>query len=481
MFAKYLVALAKAQNTVETKDGDKKTTSSAACRKPLHILYLVNDLLHHTKYHNPNLSQFTIFGDAIQPYVAELVQAASLRSRVKSRARIRSLIQLWEEEAYFSEEEYVSKLRESAAKCATSVPDDLSSDRAAPTSQFTYAKEQPYLMPASHGDPSTPYHDLPAGNMMPHIMPNRSVPIRSDDVRALQFAPGPAEDSLVAAVKDFMAAVEKIESAEDICDDVVEDIDDLGQSLVRDETGEVVVGRTYYGWSRDFCEKMRSRGGRKDTRAGGTRFYSSSRSRSRSPRKRRRYSTSASSTSASYGRSRSRNRSSHNHFRNGGREHTPSRKRHNGKRSCSRSRSRSRSYSPTFEPAITQPETQPPAVNPLSYQMSSHNLRLPAYPTPGGIPPPPSIFQPSLEFNPLAFPPPPPLTPGSLPIPPPPPPPPNYTGPWPPPPPPIPPNTGSNIPSDTQQYHVPPGFPRSSPYQGGQQHYRGPDRRGWQQ
>ena len=237
MLAKYLVALAKAQDTSQAKNGDKATTSSAACRKRLHVLYFLSDLLHHAKYHSPNSSQSTILHDSIQPYVIELIQLASLGNRAKIYARIGNLIQVWEDEAYFSED-FVGKLRESAISGATGVPDEPFSDRATSTGHPIYAKEQPYLIPASHGDPSTPYPDLPAGNMMPHIMPNKSVPIRPDDVRALHFVAGPADEALVVAVKDFMTAVDKIDAAVDVDDDggIVEEIDDLWQSLLRDET-----------------------------------------------------------------------------------------------------------------------------------------------------------------------------------------------------------------------------------------------------
>lgn len=464
MLAKYLVALSKAQDKSKAKDGDKPITSSAACRKRLHVLYLLNDLLHHAKYHSPHSSQLTTLHDSIQPYLIELIQLASLGNRAKTCARIESLMQVWEDEGYFSEE-FLCKLRESQTSGATSVPDEPSSNRATSTGHLAYTKEQPYTIPASHGDPSTPYHDLPAGNMMPHIMPNRSVPIRPDDVRALHFVAGPADEALVIAVKEFMTAAEKIDAAPDVDDDggIVEDIDDLGQSLLRDETGDLIPGRTYYGWSRDFCDKMKSRCGQKAARAVAEGSYSSSRSRSRGRRERRRYSISPSSTSGSYSRSRSRNRSSRNNFKNGRQEYPSS----DGGQYERRTRSRSRSYSPN---ATTEFDIQASASNRLT--MSSQTPRPPAYHIPGGIPPPPPIFQPGMEFNSLPFPLLP-LAPGIVPIPPPPPP--NYTGPWPPPPPPLPPNTGSRILSDIQQHHAVPGLPRPAPYQGEQQHFRGPD------
>lgn len=260
-----------------------------------------------------------------------------------------------------------------------------------------------------------PYFDLPAGNLMPHIMPNSSAAIRPDQVRALQFVAGPADDGLVHAVKDFLKEVNDIDdSAQADVSAIVTDIDELGQTSYQDEDGDVVYSDTYYGWSRTFCEKMKKRRDGDNGRETRARSYSSSRSlsrsRSRSPRKRRRYSDSISSRSAS----RSRSRRSRD-----GRRAESSRRRVSGDH---RKRSRPRSYSPDQSHALPAP--------PLT-RGNSH----PA----GGVAsqfPPTMITQtngPPFHGLPNQIPFPPALGPGGLPFPPPPPPPPpNYAGPWPP-------------------------------------------------
>jgi CID domain len=467
VLGKYLVSSAKAQDT-RHGDGENIGSSARVSRRRLHLLYLLNDLLHHTKYHTPSSSQFPTFSSSIQPFLADLIELASFENRPRTRVRIEDLLKLWAEEGYFRTD-YVDKLREAARNNTSASVKGLPLERSGSTNRTSDSKEQPYVMPASHGDPSTPYHDLPAGNMMPHIMPNRSVPIRPQEIRALQFAAGPADESLVVAVKDFMTAVAEIDSGGmDVREDegIIEDIDELGQHSIRDETGELVSGRTYYGWSHDFCDKMKSRGQRKDIRSGRERSYSSSRSRSRSPRKRRRYTNSPSSRSTSYSRSRSRDRGSHK-FRNGGLEYSRSDR---GRREM-RSSSRSPSYSPSFQPAPTRSDPELPAGNAPLNHMSSQDPRRQGYPIPQNIPPPPSISPPGTAFNPHAFPPPP-MGPGGLPIPPPPPP--NYSGPWPPPPPPLGPNMAFNSTPGTQSYQSPQGFSRPPPpQQGGQQHYGG--------
>ncbi|KAI9870790.1 MAG: hypothetical protein M1823_008639, partial [Watsoniomyces obsoletus] len=94
-------------------------------------------------------------------------------------------------------------------------------------------------MPSTHGDPSLPFYELPAGNLMPHIVPKRSTSIRPDTIRPLQFAAGPADEGLVNAVKDFLRDIEHIDDAYAIEEkEIVADIDDLGQLSYRNEAGE---------------------------------------------------------------------------------------------------------------------------------------------------------------------------------------------------------------------------------------------------
>ena len=307
---------------------------------------------------------------------------------------------------------------------------------------------------------------------MPHIMPNKSIPIRVDDVRALQFVAGPADDDLVVALKHFMSAVEKLDNTVmDVHDDEgnTEDVDELGQPLFRDEAGEFVTGHTYYGWSRAFCEKMRGRSV-KVARSGRERSYSSSRSRSRSPRKRRRYSHSTSSTSASYSRSRSRNRSTYNKTGHGRQEDSSSERGHHD----DRPNSQSRIYHSTFQPAMSQPDTQPREKKGPFHEMSAQGFQHPAYSLPESIPLPPSLSAPNKRFSQHDFPPPP-LGLGNIPIPPPV----NYSGPWPPPPPPPPSNMVFKASSSKEPYYPSQGFSRPPSYQGEPGHGNDSDHNQW--
>lgn len=351
MLGKYLVALSESFKPTSLEDGYPQTGSRrhSGKRNRLHILYLLNDVFHHTKYHaNNGPSAFVTFSSALQPHVVELLGFAASYDRKKNPKHYRRLNQLlgaWSDRGYYSTD-YINKLREAvnnaesvdAIKASVGLVDD-----AANTQPKGNRRDAPYVMPPTHGDSSTPYYDLPAGNFVPHIIPDSTAPIRPDIVKPLQFVPGPADQKLVGALKKFFNDVDRIYGSTDfeLGENTEIDINELGQTIVRDEkSGDIVDGDTYYGWSRDFCVQMKRR---------KEKYSARNRSRSGShaadDRRRRRYSDSNSS-----GYSRRDDRMS----RSSSRSHSRGRRRHSRSRSKSplreghgrRSRSRSDSYSP---------------------------------------------------------------------------------------------------------------------------------------
>ena len=459
---KYLVALSLSFARVADRD-DQKAAGGAAPSgrwRQLHVLYLLNDLLHHTKYHVESPSASSILTGNIQSYLVELFGAASaysLEVYVKQHRRIADLLDIWEANVYF-QSSYIRKLRDTALNASKAGFANTDEDaKLLEESPREERKDAPYILPSSHGDPLTPFYDLPAGNIMPHIMPNSAKAIDPKLVKALQFTAGPADEHLVVVVKEFLRNVESLDAHgfEDRQDEM--DIDELGQPVLGGENKRnVLEGEGYYGWSRAFCKKMKNRelelgdGGKIMGRAGSI-------DRSQSPRKRRRYSDSGSSRSrgrtGDKGRSSSSSSSQGTKRRNGQnsslRPRNPLREQRRYRSISSRSRSRSRSYSPpqTF-PVFPNPPP-PPNMPPLQQTQAP------------GLSPPPSMSFPhpfSKRF---------PLGPGAIPIPPPPPP--NYHGPWPPPPPPPMPNSlsGSAVPPPASpagprmmQNHLAPAFER---------------------
>ncbi|PLB42337.1 RNA polymerase II-binding domain-containing protein [Aspergillus candidus] len=416
--AKYLVALSGSLDDSEKPGGGRPRPSGK--RKRLHILYLLNDLFHHTKFHLDSTASFSTLSGSIQPFIVELLGYAASYDRAKNpkhHRRLDELLDIWEQNGYYGSD-YVNKLREVVKNSALSGPVKASVD--VETSNLDFAKKQPgkdapFVMPATHGDSSTPFYDLPAGNLVPHIIPNVTVPLRPDSIKPLQFLAGPADEKLVTALKVFLSDAESIYDARkpEPKEDQVVDIDELGQTVIRDgSTGDIVAGSTYYGWSRGFCQEMKKR----DT-SSSFRSRSRSRSRSETPR-RRRYSDSLASDDSRWSRSRSRSRT------------PPRRQDHYDSRSRSPSGRGSGSRERSYSPQPPAPRSVPPPLPqqpPFPHtQQHPHGYAPPHFPPP---PPPQMHFPPPAGSPPTGYPP---AIPPGLP---PPPPPPNYQGPWPPPPP----------------------------------------------
>ncbi|KAL4864195.1 hypothetical protein BDV12DRAFT_176549, partial [Aspergillus spectabilis] len=417
LLAKYLVALSGSFTEDNTKQA--QTPRPSVKRKRLHMLYLLNDLFHHTKYHNSSTAAFSSLSGSLQPHFVELLSYAASYDREKHpkhHKRLDELLDIWQENEYFSVD-YVGKLREVVVNSAVSGPVRMSATPGADVVEpDRKLRDGPFVMPSTHGDPSTPYYDLPAGNLIPHMVPNSSVPLRPDMIKPLQFLAGPADGKLVNALKVFLKDVDRIYAPGEVeaKNDEVVDVDELGQTVIRDAiSGEILEGETYYGWTRSFCHEMKKRNAR-----------DRSESWSRSPPKRRRYSDS--SDDSRYRSSRSR---------------TPPR----DSRRYSRSRSRSRSRTPRRLGSREKSYSPPPA--PGLHQQTQHNHPQTPYAQPPGFPPQP----PQMTFPPSA---------NTFPLPPP-----NYPGQWPPPPPPslpnYPPNFPPHYPQAPQQMPQLPAAPES--------------------
>ncbi|KPM36863.1 hypothetical protein AK830_g9685 [Neonectria ditissima] len=387
---KYLAALSK--NLLD--DGERPS----AKRRRLHLLYLVNDALHHVVIKNGDAKFATVWDAGLPSLVAS---AAAFDNCPKHKKKLENLIDMWEEKQYFTSD-LVSKLRDALTNGVVSQPTTAPQPS---TTSLKLARETPYIVPSLHGDPTTPWYDLPAASWLPHLTPNSTKPMLPDLIRPLQLAPGPADKALATAVKTLLSDVERLFSKEQKPDeDPHVDLNELGERVVLDEiTGQVVDGETYYGWSWQFCKKMTERRRRKAKGSSRERShsrsssYSRGRSRTSSPPvfKRRRLSKD------SRGRSPSRSRTP-SRTRDGSRSRSIGRRRDRSDHRRPYSRSPSRSRSPPYHrDAANRPPPQPQYA------------------------PPPS-------FAPPSFPPMPPPV-GDYPVPPPPPA--GYQGPWPPPPP----------------------------------------------
>ncbi|KAL8806023.1 MAG: hypothetical protein Q9200_005195 [Gallowayella weberi] len=252
---KYLVALAATLSTSIDKPGLGHITPSKkpSPRRQLHILYLVHDLLHHTKFHGTGLANSSSLWQTLEPYIAQLVGLAAAHNPGKHPqhfSRLSDLIDVWSEGDYFPTT-FITGLQRTVSDASdgnvSSTGAAMPQDGWRPTAEVGTGdsqKEAPFIMPSSHGDPSIPFYDLPAGNLMPCIVPNSSVPISSLMVKPLQMRAGPADEKLARAVKVFLRDAEAIyrpKMPEEEYDKF--EIDELGQTVLFNDNSEEVPWR----------------------------------------------------------------------------------------------------------------------------------------------------------------------------------------------------------------------------------------------
>ncbi|KAI5293864.1 hypothetical protein KEM52_005090 [Ascosphaera acerosa] len=334
---KYLAALSK---SFKSGPADNDTTSSStasprsrrkpgclsARRKRLHLLYLLHDVLHHVERTASTRETVETLAASVKVLVADLLRATATCDPARHphlHRRVAQLLTLWADRAWYGPDA-ITEFRKTVQEASQSQGDTASHSRpgdetssgaassaaAEDTIQARW-RSAPYIMPAEHGDPAAPYHELPAACLLPHITPNLVTPIQPSLVKPLHLAAGPADPALVTAMQDFFRDVDDIfardgplqrEGKRHGDKDAYVDLDELGAVVLRDRaTHEIVDGETYYGWSRAFCQQM-ARKRRGVLAAARDREGASQRrqqDRVRSPRRRRR----------SYSRSRTRSRS----------------------------------------------------------------------------------------------------------------------------------------------------------------------------
>ncbi|KAL2207959.1 hypothetical protein CC79DRAFT_1321966 [Sarocladium strictum] len=250
---KYLVALSK---TLEGHTVSKPSTK----RKRLHLLYIISDVLHHTT----TKAEVRQFEQNINIHLPRLVAyAAAFKNSPKHDKKLKQLVELWEERAYVTST-ILPNLRE-ALSGDTYTADDQGQQTAAGSTSLKVAKDAPFLLPSHHGDASVPWFDLPAATWLPHLTPNSTKAMLPELIKPIQMSSGPADKVLREAVETLLLDVDRIFSKgkqweADSNESLQIETNGLGEMVLIDEiTGDIVGGETYYGWSRQFCEKMKER------------------------------------------------------------------------------------------------------------------------------------------------------------------------------------------------------------------------------
>ncbi|ROW02773.1 hypothetical protein VSDG_01882 [Cytospora chrysosperma] len=245
---KYLVAFANSLGPQQptATGGPKKGPGPSVKRKRLHILYILNDVIFHLKFRAQNQT----FPGEIESHLPALFRsAAAFTNAPKHERKLKDLVQLWEEKSYFAGP-VLEKLRAAVAEGPRANDKEANGADATPkkATKVSSAREAPFMLPSMHGDTSTPWYDLPAANWLPVIEPNSTRPMNPSMIKPLQLAGGPADKNLVDAVKKLLGDVDKIYAKDTRLDgDLQVDISQMGETIERDELGDIVGGETYYG------------------------------------------------------------------------------------------------------------------------------------------------------------------------------------------------------------------------------------------
>lgn len=273
--------------------------------------------MHHTKVRGGD----TRVATALKPVLEGIFSLTAQGKGIKHQKKLDRLLHLWSARDYFPSST-INTLRDA-------VRDARSTDNNAGTADVKAAegdktektqREKPFDLPATHGDYNTAWYDLPAANLMQHIVPNSTKPIKGNLVQPLQFQPGPADAALVDAVKTLVLASKRMYGECEEDEEGKWDIDALGQRVVKDSWGTKKVEETYYGWSEEFAVRMarKKKGGlapanlrddRDDRAYSSDRSMSRSRSRGKSGKGNGEYGRGSFSRSTSRSRSRSRGQS----------------------------------------------------------------------------------------------------------------------------------------------------------------------------
>src|SRR5690606_27507405 len=221
---------------------DERKRQSNARRKRLRLLYVIHDLLHHSAVHEPD----PVYAQNLEQYLPKLFTTTVFPGARKQKKRVDKLLDIWEEKRIL-EAGTIASLRQTVKDAVSATGDSLQAQQADKDIQAKPDPSKNLLLPEQHGDPSLPFYDLPAANMIPHMIANTTTPISAKNVKPIKFDSRKPSQELIAAVDDLVRSVADMYGNQDIGK---ADSDAIGGTVGID-------GEGYYGWSKSFCESMK--------------------------------------------------------------------------------------------------------------------------------------------------------------------------------------------------------------------------------
>jgi hypothetical protein len=235
-------------------------------------------MLHQTTFNSaPAQGGRRSFSDTFRATIVDLVKDAASFDRQTNRKhhdRLDGLLQLWKDKGYF-DFEFSADLASVMTSEGKSVPSRARDGVSAKDEGIGDSNKENWTLPPQHGDNGTPWYDLPAACWLPPIEAlvqyrekhprRRRKGMDPRDIKPLRFNPGPVDPKLAKAVQQLLKDADDMYNFSlDNKENVKSDFDRMGQKLLvrktrREEDGRktrLITGDTYYGWSRDFAEKM---------------------------------------------------------------------------------------------------------------------------------------------------------------------------------------------------------------------------------
>jgi len=281
-----------------TTSDNAVTKRPSAQRKRIHMVYIMNDLLHHAKHglsdavaagYSKNYGKpfFDAFITCLRPAIVDLIKAASDCDSVKHfshHERIRNQLTIWEVERYFDGtcDKMYKDLRVIEASEGRTVPFGAKDGRLPVSEEKNEAnvkgaadlpkpeKANRWELPAVHGQPNPQFwHCQPAATMLDHVRigdQKHRIFIRKRKFRPTKLKEGPVDPKTISMVAELIKAKKEIYNFSVTGEPGVQyDINDMGERLVvmgykTDKNGKtvrIVKEANYYGFSVPFARKAR--------------------------------------------------------------------------------------------------------------------------------------------------------------------------------------------------------------------------------
>ncbi|KAL9087242.1 MAG: hypothetical protein Q9165_006736 [Trypethelium subeluteriae] len=205
---KYLTSLSLTVTPPEPSKKDEKPANlqTSLRKKRIHLLYLINDLLHHTKYHAQQTGNHAILTARMKLHLPELMRDAASFDASKNKKlhqKLHDIISIWEDNNYYIKEfcNTLHQIAESAGKVSGDSQARGEETGNATNSNSQIATNVPLALPSTHGDRTAHWSDLPTGCTMQHVARNSTRPIKLREMRQLELNSRSAEPAMVEAIK----------------------------------------------------------------------------------------------------------------------------------------------------------------------------------------------------------------------------------------------------------------------------------------